>query len=74
VSLEQDSLCDELKALLERGTADGGCNHTLLLEMFEPVVGGAGGSAEWIRWFDGLQESIALIAEEELAAAMRQQS
>jgi hypothetical protein len=37
---------------------------TILLEMSEPSVGsGSGGSGDWIKWFDGLKESIEFVSE-----------
>lgn len=36
--------------------------YTLLLEMSEPAIV-AGESYQWIRWFDGLKESMSLLVE-----------
>jgi hypothetical protein len=41
-----------------------GSQFTLLLEMSEPPLGsGSGGSGDWIKWFDGLKESISFVSE-----------
>lgn len=41
-----------------------GSQFTILIEMSEPPLGsGSGGSGEWIKWFDGLKESISFVSE-----------